>query len=353
MTAKAHRGLTRRRFLGAAAALATFPAFGAKSEAAPPIGVSGLNHMTLHVSDVARSLAFYQKLFGMQVQARQGETVCLQIGEGPEFMALTPVPPGGAPTLHHLGLGVPGFEASAVTARLAAHGLPQAKTGESLSALHTFARSRDAAHGGAPEGTSELYLLDPDGLIVQLQDPLYCGGGGVTGERCEAPPPPQSGPGRIALRGINHFSIFVSNASRSIEFYQQVFDLPITKTQGDLPLLDAGEAGQLLAFVDGGGRIGRPRIHHACVTMEGFQHEDVTSRLADAGLQPREDPIGAPVAPLSTYVTMRMPDRGGAPGGTPELYFTDPDGILLQIQDERYCGGSGYLGERCAYLATG
>jgi len=46
-------------------------------------------------------------------------------------------------------------------------------------------------------------------------------------------------------------------------------------------------------------------------------------------------------------VTMRMPDRGGASTGTPELYFTDPDGILLQLQDVRYCGGAGYYGEIC------
>ncbi len=44
---------------------------------------------------------------------------------------------------------------------------------------------------------------------------------------------------------------------------------------------------------------------------------------------------------------MRMPDRGGAVAGTPELYFTDPDGILIQLQDVSYCGGSGYLGDEC------
>ena len=44
---------------------------------------------------------------------------------------------------------------------------------------------------------------------------------------------------------------------------------------------------------------------------------------------------------------MRTPNRGGAPDGTPELYFTDPDGILLQIQEMSYCGGSGKLGEVC------
>ena len=41
------------------------------------------------------------------------------------------------------------------------------------------------------------------------------------------------------------------------------------------------------------------------------------------------------------------PNRGGAPEGTPELYFTDPDGILLQLQDPTYCGGNGYLGDEC------
>ena len=35
----------------------------------------------------------------------------------------------------------------------------------------------------------------------------------------------------------------------------------------------------------------------------------------------------------------RQKSHGGAPGGTPELYFTDPDGILIQLQDATYCGG--------------
>lgn len=38
---------------------------------------------------------------------------------------------------------------------------------------------------------------------------------------------------------------------------------------------------------------------------------------------------------------------GGAPGGTPELYFTDPDGLLIQLQDVSYCGGGGFLGNAC------
>jgi len=67
-------------------------------------------------------------------------------------------------------------------------------------------------------------------------------------------------------------------------------------------------------------------------------------------VKPRGDSRG-PVGPLKSYVTLRMEDRGGARGGTPELYFTDPDGILLQLQDLSYCGGAGYLGEECPVLA--
>jgi len=63
--------------------------------------------------------------------------------------------------------------------------------------------------------------------------------------------------------------------------------------------------------------------------------------LESFGLKPRESVTG-PVALLRYYVTMRGPDRGGAKEGTPALYFTDPDGILVQLQDVSYCGGAGW-----------
>ena len=51
--------------------------------------MKALNHFTLAVSDVKRSLDFYQGLFGMPIQARQGSTVLLRMGNGPQFLALT------------------------------------------------------------------------------------------------------------------------------------------------------------------------------------------------------------------------------------------------------------------------
>jgi hypothetical protein len=50
---------------------------------------------------------------------------------------------------------------------------------------------------------------------------------------------------------------------------------------------------------------------------------------------------------MNVRVRMRGPDAGGAKEGTPELYFTDPDGLQIQLQDVSYCGGSGVLGNIC------
>ena len=71
----------------------------------------------------------------------------------------------------------------------------------------------------------------------------------------------------------------------------------------------------------------------------------VMKTLAEFGIPERAS--GTDNSPLKSYVTLRMPDRGGAEGGTPELYFRDPDGLLLQLQDVKYCGGGGFLGEVC------
>jgi hypothetical protein len=96
-----------------------------------------------------------------------------------------------------------------------------------------------------------------------------------------------------------------------------------------------------------GGAQPRPAaINHLCLNLNGFDRDGILKTLEGYGIKPRGDGQGTP--PLVSYVSTRMPNRGGAPEGTPELYFTDPDGLLIQLQDSRYCGGSGYLGDVCA-----
>ena len=127
--------------------------------------------------------------------------------------------------------------------------------------------------------------------------------------------------------------------------------MDIQAYQAQSPLLGVGRGDHFLMFIGAG--VGqtpeeaarRPgRIHHACLTVADFSVERVQAALEEHGVRPRQSGASDP---LEHWVSMRMPDRGGAPGGTPEVYFSDPDGLAIQLQDPVYCGGGGYLGERC------
>ena len=82
--------------------------------------------MTLAVSDVKRSLEFYQGLFGMPIQARHGDWPLLRVGRGPKFMALTPAGMDGTPGVSRFGIAVEDFNADRIVAILAQHGVARA-----------------------------------------------------------------------------------------------------------------------------------------------------------------------------------------------------------------------------------
>ncbi len=339
-TAYEHGYVSRRVFLWALGALAVAPRSFAQT--APPIPVTAINHMTISVSDPARSLEWYQGLFGMPIAARQANTVVLRVGDGPAFMAIG----GGAsssPEINHLCLATPNFDADLIVRTLGEHGVSSSRTS---GPMEVRIRQRGEEFGGAPEGTPELYFGDPDGIVIQLQDDTYCGGAGVLGERCLATPEPAPTSGLLSLRDYNHFTLFVTDQQRSIALYQELFGMQIDTYQGAMPVLRVGSGNQFLALAGAGGGPAGSIIHHACFTVDDFDVDRIFDVLEGYGVTPMRE-AGRATGPLQSYVTMRMPNRGGAAGGTPELYITDPDGILIQLQDTRYCGGNGFLGEEC------
>jgi catechol 2,3-dioxygenase-like lactoylglutathione lyase family enzyme len=203
------------------------------------------------------------------------------------------------------------------------------------------------------DGTPDLLFGDPDGIVCQLQDQRYCGGSGPLGNVCAVETSPQKG--LIALKDLSHLTIFSTDAARSNKFYQDLFGLSIRSFQGPTaPTLAVGPTVQFLMFTGGGAARGaapaappRPAsINHGCFSLDGFKTDAVIKSLESFGIKPREGTTG-PVGPLRHYISMRMENRGGAPEGTPELYFTDPDGLLMQLQDTTYCGGGGVLGSAC------
>lgn len=152
--------LSRRDLLGILVAM-TVPVR-APSQSAPVIGpATQLNHATLFVSDVARSREFYQHLFGMPVLTHQGRGVNLRAGAG--FVGLYPAPDQVTPRIDHVCVAIDRFDAKTVLAK--------------LKALKLDAEIINRGD------TEELYLADPDGISVQVQDTRYRGGVGPLGDR--------------------------------------------------------------------------------------------------------------------------------------------------------------------------
>jgi len=70
---------------------------------------------------------------------------------------------------------------------------------------------------------------------------------------------------------------------------------------------------------------GRPTgINHVCFGLNNFDADAVLRKLAEAGVK--------------GSIRLR--------GDTKELHFTDADNVGVQLQDVRYRGGTGPLGDR-------
>lgn len=334
--------LSRRTLLAALSALPL-----ARAGAAEPSGIRllRLNSFGIRVTDPARSVDFYQGLFGMPVQARDADRVSLRIGAGPQFMSVRSVGSGETPAITHIGYAVEDFAADRVQSALVGVGFtrvaapPDTDSG-GAHRLETWIRQRG--------DTEELFFADAAGLIVQLSHADYCGGSGRNGERCARPEVAPEG--LIRLDDLNHFTVFGADAGANL-FYQDTFGLTVQAYQGpQSPVTGIGDGRQFVMYAGGGGRGGAATsasIHHGSFNMRDFDVERVLATLTAYGLTARGDGPGQTAGPRMHYVSLRMPPRGGAEGGTPELYFTDPDGILLQLQDVSYCGGGGYLGNEC------
>lgn len=326
-------GLPRREFLLSLSALALSPPALLGQAPAGPIKTRALNHVTIRVADLKRSVDFYQRVFGMPVQAMQAAITVLQVGTGPQSHIIAPAGAGGTPEINHFCMTVEGFDANRML-----------KTVTELGATGGRIRMRGAKDGGAPEGTAELTFRDPDGILVQIQDVGYCGGAGGRGDVCQAARAATSKP-PIAVRTLSHVTLTVTDPQRSVAFYQKLFGMPLQTRQGPTTLLSIGSGPSFVAF--GGSPTAKPAIGHICFTVENFDADRIMKTLADAGVKTVNGPGGGP---LTAWVRQRGPENNGGGRGakaTPELYFTDPDNLMMQLQDVRYCGGSGPLGEVC------
>lgn len=130
-----------------------------------PIRIRGLDHVVLRVRDLERSLAFYAGVLGCSEERRLPELGLHQLRAGNALIDLVPIDSklgragGGAPgdsgrNVDHFALELESFDADAIRAHLAAHGVEAGEVAQ-----------RYGARGMGPS----LYLRDPDANVVELK----------------------------------------------------------------------------------------------------------------------------------------------------------------------------------------
>jgi len=153
--------LTRRELVAslvaATGALAIAPGLMAQTPAPVAIGRS-MNHVSLSVTDVNRSAAFYQRVLGMEIISRPANGG-LNMGLGDEsFLGLYELAnPGG---MNHMCIGVENYDPDALAEKFKEHGVEASV-------------NRNPANRAS--GGDQLYFNDPDGIRVQLAEHGYLG----------------------------------------------------------------------------------------------------------------------------------------------------------------------------------
>ena len=273
-----------------------------------------LNHVTLEVKNLERSVAFYQQLFGMPLQSdqivgpRRVPVPCLRIGRGPQFIAFMEptafVPAdqladsdlGERSGINHFCLGIADFDPDAVIMTLEARDLRA---------------TRNMREGMRNDRISEVGTPDPDGLFVQIQDQTYCGGSGRLGDLCEAgfeyPDQTSTPTPAIAVHAYRSVSLTVTDVPRALEFYGRLFDVSVRESRDGTSLLLVGSNGSYLALSRGA----EPGLSRFSLAVQRFDPDEVMLALGSNGLSGR---------------------RVTSDGNAPAIAFTDPDGITVYLE---------------------
>src|SRR3954452_10752858 len=251
-----------------------------------------LGPVSLTVSDLDRSVAWYQTALGLRVHSQDGTSATL--GDG-SFTVLELVedpaarPAGRHAGLYHYALLYPSRE-------------------ELARAAIRLSVSQTPIEGGSDHRTHEaIYLADPDGNGIELaadrprvawpKDLGYAGGPAaldfnallatVAGED----PAPQVRPG---LR-VGHLHLHVGDIDEGLAFYRDVLGFEVQANLGSAAFVSAGGYHHHLGFNVWRGRGVGPAPEHTA----GLRHWTVQL--------PTEDDVAA--------VRARVPDAVAVPGG--------------------------------------
>jgi len=146
--------ISRRELVGALLAAAAVP--GARAEApAPLLDGSVVNHVTMFVTDLQRSRAFYERLVGATVMYDGGRFYDMRLSGGTSFISIVQ---SATPRIDHLCIGIPNFDTDQTEAMVRKE-FPDSR-----------AQATSSQPGAPPIKWRSVNLRDPDGNAIQLAD---------------------------------------------------------------------------------------------------------------------------------------------------------------------------------------
>ena len=134
--------LSRRQLVQGLTALAAAGAAPAAAQAAP-FTSTRIDHISIQVTDMARSIQFYERIFGLKILSEDQDNEIVRMGVTRIIVSLHRKPPVGI--VDHFAIAIDGFDRDAVTAELAKHGLEA---------------QQNLDYG--------FYVRDPEGIPVQI-----------------------------------------------------------------------------------------------------------------------------------------------------------------------------------------
>ena len=119
-------------------------------------------------------------------------------------------------------------------------------------------------------------------------------------------------------RSMNHVSLSVNDVNRSADFYNRVLGLEIISrpANGGLNMGLGNESFLGLYNLPNPGG-----MHHLCIGVDDYDADALAEKLVEHGIQANVNR-----------------DAANRTAGGDQLYFTDPDGILVQLAQHGYLG---------------
>ena len=245
------------------------------SAAEPALHFTILDHVSIAVADVMKSLDFYAKVFGNTLR-KENDSPRYYVKLGLSYMATGRN--GQAGRIDHFCAGFDAQEMSNAKARL-----------KRLDIKFT---------SPPPFG---LFFADPEGIRVQMwTENSWVDVGRTTSS---VPLESLSGPIFEATR-LDHLLLAVSDLEMETEYYRKLFGPAIRERKAKDTWFKLGPSRIGLVQAASGDV---PRIERFCVAALPFDSAAVTKKLTDAG------------------ATMENPERKGS------VKFRDADGILVEV----------------------